>query len=336
MTTPGQLLRRSQMYLQLGQLLDAGVEPLAAFEMLLQSSSSNVDRLHIEKVKRQIVGGSSLTDAFRSTEGWIPDFDLGILGAGETSGSLDASCRYLAGYYENRAALVRSVISQVTYPLTLIHLSVFIVCVFLPWIRHGMGFGAGVWLGIGEMLLCLLPLYLGIGFLIHALNGRHKLEWRSRIENLAGSVPLLGEALKFLALARLASSLEILCRSGGSIVDAWEVAAGSCGSPALARAVAGFRAGVSAGHSPGVLLSHDRLFPPMFTHLYATGEASGKLDEMLRELAKQYQEEGVRKLRTAADMLPKLFYFGGLLFAAYTVLRFYGGSMQQFQGIVDP
>lgn len=335
MTTPGQLLRRSQMYLQLGQLLDAGVEPLQAFDVLLQSGASNVDVTHLETVKRQILAGSSLTDAFRSTGGWIPDFDLGILGVGETSGSLDACCRYLAGYYENRAAFVRSVIPQLTYPLTLIHLSAFVAFVFLPWIEAGMSLSAEVWQGLGKALLCLLPLYAGFGFLIFALNGRHSLEWRTRIENVVGVVPVLGEALKFLALARLASSLEVLCRSGGSIVDAWEVAAGASGSPAIARAVSGFRAGVSAGDSPGVLLSQDRMFPPMFAHLYMTGEASGKLEETLRELGKQYQEEGVRKLRAVADMLPKLLYFTGLLYAAYTVLRFYGGSMQQFQGIGD-
>ncbi len=330
------MLRRSQMYLQLGQLLDAGVEPLHAFDVLLQNRPFGIDVPQIESVKRQIAEGSTLTEAFRSTGGWIPDFDLGILSAGELSGSLDACCRYLAEYYENRARVVRSVLTQVLYPLTLIHLSVFVAFVFLPWIQEGMSLGAEVWLGVGKGMLCLLPLYAGIGFLVYALNGRHSLEWRARIERFFGYVPLLGQGLKCLALARLAASLEALCRSGGSIVSAWEVAADSSGSPAIAHAVSGFRAGVEAGDSPAVLLAKNALFPPMFTHLYATGEKSGRLDETLRQLGKQYQEEGVRKLRAAADLLPKILYFAGMLFAAYTVLRFYGGQMQELRSLGEP
>jgi type IV pilus assembly protein PilC len=324
------------MYMELGQLLEAGVSPFHAFEVLLQNRPYGIEVAHIEGVKRRIAAGSTLTEAFRGAGGWIPEFDLGILSAGELSGSLDACCRYLADYYENRARVVRSVLAQVMYPLTLIHLGVFLVFVFLPWIEAGMRLDAGVWVGMGKALLCLLPLYGAIGFLLYALNGRHSLEWRARIENVAGYVPLLGEGLKCLALARLAASLEVLCRSGGSIVDAWEVAAGASGSPAIARAVSVFRDGVAGGDSPAVLLSQNALFPPLFTHLYATGEQSGKLEEMLRSVGKQYQEEGVRKLRAAADMLPKVLYFAGMLFAAYTVLRFYGGHVQQLREFGEP
>ena len=96
----------------------------------------------------------------------------------------------------------------------------------------------------------LVPLYALVALLIYAAQSHHGETWRGWVESILRPIPVLGTARHYLALSRLAGALEALLSAGVTIIEAWELAANASGSPALRRAVVGWRPLVHGGQTP--------------------------------------------------------------------------------------
>ena len=155
------------------------------------------------------------------------------------------------------------------------------------------------------------------------------------MERLLRFVPILGKARYFLALARLALALEALINAGVNIIQAWELAANACGSPALRHAILAWQPQVEAGITPAAVVDKCPQFPEMFANFYRSGEISGKLDEALKRLHIYYQEEGARKLQAFADWTPRIIYGLVALIIAYEIIQFYTGYFSQISALTN-
>jgi type II secretory pathway component PulF len=328
--TPGQFTHRAEFYHQLGQLTSAGIGVVPALEQIRRNPPSSSFRQPLQHFLDRLAEGRTLSESLQHG-GWLPVFDTALIEAGERSGRLDGCFRLLAEYYNDRARVTRMVISQLIYPVGLVHFAVFIFMVVLPFAHSG--FNASLpWLFIRAALV-LAPLYGAVALGIYAMQSKHGEHWRSRVESLLRPLPLLGTARHYLALARLAAALEALISAGVNIVDAWTLAATASGSPMFRRAVAEWKSDLAAGRTPAELVRDCPLFPETFANLYASGEVSGKLDETLRRLYTYYQEEGTLKLHIFATWTPRLIYILVVLIIAYEIIQFYTGYFNQISNI---
>ena len=316
--TPGQLKHRAELYHTLGAMLAAGLTLPKTLEQLQNNPPSRSLRAPIAQWLQHLREGMSVGDAVGQMGNWMPAFDVALVNAGDHSGRLDACFKLLAGYYEERAQMARKVISDLLYPAFLLHFAV-IVFAFIDFLKPGHGLTRFSFLVLG----ILVPIYAIAGFLIFAGQGRHGEKWRSLVESILRPIPVLGAARHCLALARLAAALEALLNAGVIITSAWELAVAASGSPALGRAVRGWKEAVESGATPAELIKASPQFPEMFASLYATGEISGQLDETLGRLHRHYQEEGSRKMRLIADWSPKLIYYIVMLLIAWKIVSFY-------------
>jgi len=315
--TPGQLARRADFYQRLGQLAGVGFPLLQALEQIQRHPPGASYRRPVERTREAVAAGSTLTEALQGSGSWLPTFDIALLRAGEESGRLDACFRMLADYYADRARLARQMIADLAYPVFLLHFAVFI----FPFAQF---FLSGNWVVyLRQTLGILLPLYGVVGLLVFMAQNRHGEPWRATHELLLHPIPVLGRARQYLALARLAAALDALLSAGVTIIEAWELAATASGSPALRRAVLGWRSRLDAGETPAEVVSASRHFPELFASQYAAGEISGKLDDTLRRLQVYYQEEGTRKLHALAQWTSRLIYFSVVLMIAWRIVSFY-------------
>lgn len=321
--TPGQFTQRAELYQQLGALTGAGVGLLRALDQLERHPPSRAFRSPLRALILQLGQGCTVTESLRHVPGWLPEFDIALIDAGERSGRLEACFRLLADYYTDRARVTRQVLADLAYPVALFHFAIFI----FPFADF---FLSGNWLNyLLKTFGVLGPIYVVVAALIYAGQSKHGERWRALIEMVLRPVPVLGTARHYLALARLAAALEALITAGVTIIEAWELAGNACGSPALRRAVATWKADLQGGQTPAECLNRCRRFPEMFANLYTTGEVSGKLDESLRQLQRYYQEEGTRKLHAVATWVPRLIYLLIVLLIAYKIVSFWVGYFQQ-------
>jgi type II secretory pathway component PulF len=318
--TPGQLKHRAELYHTLGMMLTAGLTAPKALEQLQSNPPSRSLREPIARWRQHLSEGASVGDAVAGMGDWMPAFDVALVKAGDQSGRLDACFKLLAGYYEERSQMAQSVISDLMYPLFLFHFAV-LVFAFIDFLQNGRSLTRFCFVVLG----ILVPVYAAAGFLIFAGQGRHGEKWRSKVESVLRPIPVLGKARRFLALARLAAALEALLNAGVLITSAWEMAVAASGSPALRRAVSGWKAKVEAGATPAELMRASPEFPEMFASLYASGELSGQLDETLGRLHRHYQEEGSRKMRAIVEWSPKLVYYFVMLLIAWQIISSWSG-----------
>ena len=326
--TPRRLSQFSEFYHQLGTMLTAGVTPTAALEHQLHAPPGLSFRLPIRSLLKSLNQGATFTESLCHLGGWLPAFDLALIGAGEQSGRLDVCCKLLATYYSERSQLGRRVMLDLAYPAFLLHAAVFIFPFADFFLSHN-------WLVyLTRTLGVLLPIYAVHFLLLLACQGRHGETWRSLVEQVLAPMPVLGSARRGLALARLAAALESLINAGVSIIDGWELAAAASGSPALNRVVQSWKPRLISGETPGDLVAQCRLFPPVFASLYKTGEVSGSLDDALKRLHVLLQEESSRKLHAVAEWMPRLAYLVILFMVAYRIVVFWTGYFAQINEVM--
>ena len=264
--SPRQLIQRSQFYQQLGQLLAAGITVINALEMLLRNPPSRSYREPIHQMLRQLSEGGNVTDALQSLGKWTPAFDLAMVHAGESSGRLDIIFRMLSGYYAERAAMARQMISDLAYPAFLFHFAILIFA-FIGWFQSASPASL-----VAQTLGVLLPLYAVVFLSIYASQSRHGEAWRSFLERILHPGASPGRLRRHsIALSRLAAALEALINSGVRIIEAWELAATASGSPALYRTVMSWKPELEAGRTPSEMVSQSRQFPEVFANLYHSG-----------------------------------------------------------------
>jgi type II secretory pathway component PulF len=222
-------------------------------------------------------------------------------------------------------------ISQLLYPIGLVHFAALVFIVVLPFAKSQ--FNASIPLLLAKAALALAPLYLVTAFILYATHSRHGSKWRALIESVVRRIPILGTARHYLAIARFAAALEALISAGVNIIQAWDLAGNASGSMAVRRAVEAMKPEVVAGKTPAEALRSRPIFPDLFTNLYTSGEVSGKLDETLKRLYAHYQEEGSHKLQMFAQWMPRLIYMLVAGMIAYNVIKFWTGYFNQISTI---
>jgi len=330
--TPAQLNRRAELYHQLGAMIAAGVPLIQALEMAGNNAALRASRKTISALVAHLKDGLTFHDSMVRVHGWMPDFDVALLSAGEHSGRLDSTFKQLGEYYAIRASIIRDTISGSMVTIATLHVFLLIFPLGL-FIKCAMGIINNDYSQCVAFVIEKIAVF-GSGyslliFFIFASQGNRGERWRSLVEYLAQMVPLLRTARRYHMLSRLAAALEALISSGVSIVKSWPLAAAASGSPYLKRQVATWEPHLETGSTPAELVKQNHYYPDMFANLYHTGEISGKLDESLGRLQAYYRDEGFRTLRLFTKILNGTIYGLVVVLVAYNVLKFYSNLFSQ-------
>jgi type II secretory pathway component PulF len=335
--TPAQLNRRAELYHQLGSMISAGVPLPRAMEMVSASPAISASGKDFSGLLQGLRSGLSFSESLARVPGWMPEFDVALLGIGEASGRLDASFRLLSGYYALRASIIRDTLAGSLVTLATLHVFLLV----FP-LRLLTAFAQGILFNNYSLCIPFLvekcvvfgALYAAVLLLIYACQGRHGESWRGIVESVFRLIPILRSAQRYLVLSRLAGALEALTSAGVSVVRGWELAGAAAASPRLRREISGWREEFENGATPGELINRSSYFPEMFANLYNTAEQSGKVEEALHRLQAYYQEEGFRKLRAFTRVMNGTIYALVVLLVAYNIISFYLGYYgAMFRGI---
>jgi type II secretory pathway component PulF len=101
-------------------------------------------------------------------------------------------------------------------------------------------------------------------------------------------LPLLGVVVRKQAVVRLATVIAALMQSGITFEKAIHTAQRAMPNVVLREALGQCELAVQAGRNIAEALSGTRAFPPTVIQVFAVGQASGRLEEMLERLAKDY------------------------------------------------
>jgi len=158
---------------------------------------------------------------------------------------------------------------------------------------------------------------LGILVLIYVIYNRvYKIEkGRWAIDSLLLKMPLFGELLKKVAVAKFSRTLATMLSSGVSILEGLSIVSKTSGNVVVEDALLKTRQSISGGESIAGPLESSGLFPPMVVQMIAVGEATGALDSMLSKIADFYDDEvdaAVSAMMTLMEPL-MIVFLGGIV-----------------------
>jgi type IV pilus assembly protein PilC len=149
---------------------------------------------------------------------------------------------------------------------------------------------------------------------------------RYRIDKFLLRVPVLGEILRKIAVARFTRTLATLQTGGVPILEGLDITAKTSGNAILQEVVLQLRKHIEEGKTICEPMRESRFFPPMVTQMVSVGEATGELDTMLVKIADYYEEEvDVVVANMLVILEPILLVFlgvvvGGIVIAMYMPL----------------
>ena len=268
-----------------------------------QTEKRNVKHI-LSAVRSRVVEGHTLADGFKMFPSVFPDMYRATVAAGEQSGHLDAVLERMADYTETRQETQQRIANAMFYPVILTILSVAIVIGLLVFIVPKI---IDVFDNVGQELPAMTQvlisisdffreygLYVGIALFLAIIIFKQMIKipvWLFKYHRLLLRLPLVGRMARGLNTARFARTLSILASSGVPILDAMSISAQVVQNMPMRKAVEEAAVKVREGMTINRALEQSGYFPPMTVHLIASGESSGRLDDMLERAAIQQERE---------------------------------------------
>jgi len=304
---------------QMATLLAAGLTMEETLSACIEQSESAATQRVLAGVRGEVLAGSSLSSAMARYPAVFSELYRTIVASGEDSGKLGAVLERLADYIEARNTLHRRVSLAFIYPALVTGVSVLVVSGLLTYVVPQV---VAVFENSHQTLPLLTRLLIGLSGLLRgyglyflaALAGAlvlfrqalHGEVFRRRIHLGLLRMPLIGRLTRTINTARLTSTLAILAGSGVPLLSALHAAAGVVGNLPMRSAVDEIYKRVREGGSMSRAIADTGMFPPVMTHLVASGEKSGRLPEMLERIANQQTQELDSRVLTLTALLEPL------------------------------
>ena len=283
---------------QLATLLESGLTIESALNALIESASDASTRQLLTGVRTEVTSGMSLARALGTYEKSFPDFYRALVHGGEESGALPTVLQHLADYLDARQALKQKTTLALLYPMLVSVVAFVIVGGLLAYVvpqvvevfresRQQLPFLTRAVIGLSEFLRVAWPYLLallagGAWILRVALrNVAFRMAWHASLLRL----PWFGSLIRGINTSRFSSTLAILIGGGVPLLSALKSGQQVMTNMVMRDAIELVIERVREGGSLSRALKETRSFPSLLAHMVASGEASGKLQQMLSRAA---------------------------------------------------
>jgi type II secretory pathway component PulF len=287
---------------ELATLLAVGVPLTEAIDTVSEQYTGRF-REGLLQLRDKIAAGATLADAMRQRPDLFDDMTISVVEVGENAGRLEDVLETLADFKERWQELANHVLSALIYPAIVIAMA-FGVSIFLmtfvvpniltglieegrplPWVTTVVKAGSDLLLNHGwwfgpTLLVSALAIYL-------LLTGPLKRQFHAA----AIGLPLLGQMIRKQAIVRMATVIATLMRSGVTFERATDIAAASTANLTMRSALLKVGEAVRSGSDIAEALRDTRAFPRTVVQIFAVGQESGRLEDMLDRLAKDYDRQ---------------------------------------------
>ncbi|WP_432800078.1 type II secretion system F family protein [Poriferisphaera sp. WC338] len=319
-------VKRGQMVMvwrQLATGMNAGLPLLNTLQIVSKQSDHSGIKQLLNQLAKRVQGGDALSDAIREHPKVFSRMQVSMVKAGETAGVLEEVFGSLTDFAEREHAVKQKVGGAMLYPmivLGLAGLSVIVIMTFiLPTIIDAVS-DSSVELPLPTRILMsisyvmtywgwLILIGIGIGWWKFR-TWRNTDDGRFKFDGILLKMPVVGNTLRKIAVARFARALGTMSGSGIQILEALGVLRDSLGNEALGREIDNVKEAISQGAPIAKPLEATGQFPAMFIQVVSLGEKSGRLDELLVHAADAFDKETEAAIDRMMTVLPAVVILG--------------------------
>jgi type II secretory pathway component PulF len=333
---------------QLRTVIKAGVPLISGLKALEEQTNSRKLKRAIKKVWQDLDRGKSFSEALSAHADIFSDLYISMVKAGEVGGVLDEVLERLAQLLEFQMKTKEMFKSALRYPTMVVGAIVIAFFVLVTFVipKFGLLFKGStvklplptrILLGINEMVqaygIFILGGIVGIGIAVFIYTRTEQGQFAR--DQLKLKIPFVGNIILKICMSRFAYVQENLIRAGVPIVMALEIVARTVGNLVIAKKVIEISQKIEKGKGITRPMKDSGIFPPLVLHLIATGEDTGSLEEMLREVSIHYDTEVSYSLARLSSWIEPILIgvLGGMvLFIALAVFLPWWGMMDALKG----
>ena len=321
---------------QLATMIDAGLPIVQCLDILAEQSENKMLRNTIATVRKDVEGGCTLADALRKHPKVFDDLYVNMVEAGEAGGILNTILNRIALFIEKSNRLKKKVKGAMIYPCAIIFVAVVVVAVLMIWVipvfaelygsmGKALPVPTQICINISNWFVAYWYVLLGgaIG-VVTAISLYYKTpQGRMKIDALLLRLPIIGDLLRKVAVARFSQNMALLLSSGVPILDGLAITGKTAGNKVVEKAIMESRVSISQGKTVAEPLRDSKIFPPLVCQMVAVGESTGGLDAMLKKVAELYEEEVDDAVANLTAMMEPMIMvilgvvLGGLVIAMY-------------------
>jgi type IV pilus assembly protein PilC len=321
---------------QFSTMIDAGLPIIQCLDILYSQQGNATFKKMLKEIKESVEGGATLAEALKKFPKQFDSLFVNMIAAGEAGGILDGILRRLAAYMEKAAKLKAQVKGAMTYPIVTLIIAVVVLAVILVFVIpvfEEMFADFGGELPLPTQIVVAMSdmakskiVYIIIGLFLFTIAfkkfyGTEK--GREIVDNLLLKIPIFGDLLRKVAVAKFTRTMGTMLSSGVAILEALDIVAKTAGNKTVEKAIYNVRKGIAEGRTMADPLAQSGVFPSMVCQMISVGESTGALDAMLGKIADFYDEEVDQAVENLTALIePFMLVFlgvtiGGLVVAMY-------------------
>lgn len=301
---------------QLSTMINAGLPLVRSLEILKQQTKKPVMKEVISEIDADLEQGVSFSKSLSKHPQVFNDVFVSIIRSGETSGKLDQVLKELAKQLESDYRFISKLRAALYYPIFLIVAMIVVAIIMMtkiipqieqvfkdmnaemPW--------ATVWLmAVSNFLIYKwwLVILIVIFLIIFGRYYFRSEQGRYVYNHMQIYTPLIRQVTQEIYMTRLTRTMAMLVGSGVEIIKAVNIVADVMNNVIFAKSLKEVSSQIERGIPMSVPLSKDPLYPVLVSQMVAVGEQTGKIDEVLRNLANYYEEESENKIRAITSLV---------------------------------
>ncbi|WP_282177606.1 type II secretion system F family protein [Vibrio nereis] len=329
---------------QLYSLTKAGVPLLRSFKGLVSNCHNKQLRHALEEVILELTNGRSLAASMQRHSRVFSPLFVSMINVGENTGNLDVALLQLSNYYEQELETRKRIKAAMRYPtfvVSFIVIAMFVLNVeVIPQFTSMFNrFGVDlplptrILLATSEffvsywhfMLAMIVGGLFGLAAWLKTASGREK--W----DKFRLKLPIVGPIVNRAQMSRFSRTFSLMLKAGVPLNSSLSLAAEALGNKYLENRLMEMKSSIEAGGAISSTAISSGVFTPLVIQMISVGEETGRIDELLVEVADFYDREVDYDLKTLTARIEPIL----LLLVAGMVLILALGIFLPMWGMLD-
>ena len=290
---------------QLAILIAAKVPLVQSLRVMAKQTENPNFASIINAVAGDVDAGMVFSRALAKYPKVFSNFFIQMTRSGEISGRLEETLTYLSDYINKQYLLNSKAKGAMIYPAFIVGAFIIVGVLMLIFVIPNL---TSILVESGQRLPLVTRMLIGAsnfmktwGWLVFLILGaiiyfivisiKKSPEWRYAYDGLKLRLPIFGELLKKIYLARFSETLSTLSSAGIAISQSLEITADVVGNSVYRRIILEADEAVRKGSNISVVFSRRPEILPMVAQMIAIGEQTGKLDSILKQISAFFTEE---------------------------------------------
>lgn len=301
---------------QLATLIGAGLPLAQSLHTVLEQTTNKQLQSIVQDITVSVESGKTLSESFSKHPEVFDAVFLALIGAGESSGTLDESLQRIANQQEKDAAIMSKIKGALTYPIIVL-VVIFGVVLFMLFtvvpqveklyidLKRDLPLPTQIMVNTANFLLNFWWLVIIIGGIaIYFLIQYLKTDAGTKMKDTAKlNIPLFGTMFRKLYMARFTRTGQTLLTTGVSMLDMMKLTSKAVNNVVIAKGITNASEKVKGGKALSVAIQPEEYFLPLVPNMIKIGEQSGKISEMMGKTAQVFEDELDEQIRTISTAI---------------------------------